>query len=458
VNRDGRYTVRCGSWRAVTNREGLYRVHCEPEEEFWLAVRKGRARLTSERGEREVKAGEVVMISDPDNGTFASSHRYELDDLDIWNDRRDALYAGGLYAPESEDIRPGYYDLNLYGRWGYLSPYGRVWWPNVGHSWSPFRYGRWLNYPRWGWTWIGHEPWGWAPYHYGSWVYDRGFRRWCWVPSFKIWSPAIVNFYFGRGFIGWKPRGPRDPVHVERSRIVNIGSRIVDPHPDGITVIPRGDFISGRAATDRFLVPGESLATSLRPLQRDRIAERLAQSPSAQLDRSEASPTIGRAVPSRSPRVVTITPSRPVREARTSTTTREEGYTRPVPSFDSPSVSPARSFSERLLDRQTIQDRNSRITVPPRRQQRESLDIERRTPSVSRDVSPRTTVPRRVIPERRIVVPRRQEPVRPPASRIEPSRRSAPAPRSVAPSIQRSSPSRSTSPAPGRSGRTVRDR
>src|SRR5690606_18537953 len=99
VNRDGRYTVRCGSWRAVTNREGLYRVHCEPEEEFWLAVRKGRARLTSERGEREVKAGEVVMISDPDNGTFASSHRYELDDLDIWNDRRDALYAGGLYAP-----------------------------------------------------------------------------------------------------------------------------------------------------------------------------------------------------------------------------------------------------------------------------------------------------------------------------------------------------------------------
>lgn len=458
VNRDGQYTIRCGSWRAVTNREGLYRMHCAPEEELWLAVRKGAARLTSERGERQVNAGEVVTISDPRNGIFASSHRYELDDLDIWNDRRDALYAGGLYAPESDNVRPGYYDLNLYGRWGYLSPYGRVWWPNVGHSWSPFRYGRWLHYPRWGWTWIGHEPWGWAPYHYGSWVYDRGFDRWCWVPRFNVWSPAIVNFYYGRGFIGWKPRGPRDPVHVDRSRIVNIGSRIVDPHPDGITVIPRGDFISGRATTDRFLVPGESLTTSLRPLQRDRIAERLTQSRNVEFDRPEAGLTEGRAVPSRTPRIVTVTPNQGTGENPAAATARDESYTRPVPSFDSPSVSPARGFSGRSFDRQTIPDRSPRITVPPRGQQRESFDIQRRTPSPSREISPRSTNPRRVIPEGRIVVPRRQESVRPPASRIEPSRRSAPAPRSTAPSIQRSNPGGSSSPAPGRSGRRVRDR
>ena len=59
-----------------------------------------------------------------------------------------------------------------------------------------------------GYTWISGEPWGWMPYHYGSWNFSNGFG-WFWMPGGSTaFSPALVSWYSGPGWIGWAPQGP----------------------------------------------------------------------------------------------------------------------------------------------------------------------------------------------------------------------------------------------------------
>ena len=105
-------------------------------------------------------------------------------------------------------------------------------------------------------VWISDEPWGWLPYHYGSWVYVSRYSRWCWVPgSLHRWQPALVNFYFGGGYMGWAPRGPRsrDSIHDQRR-----------PHRQrGLTLIDDRDFRRKRitprkdvSERNRLLRPG----------------------------------------------------------------------------------------------------------------------------------------------------------------------------------------------------------
>src|SRR4029077_14366640 len=122
---------------------------------------------------------------------------------------------------------PGYENLDAYGRWEDVPPYGEVWYPSdVSQSWVPYRYGRWVWVEPWGWTWVEDEPWGYAPFHYGRWYDTR--RGWAWIPGpvdmAPVYSPALVafvgggssflGFNFGGGDGGvqaWFPLGPSEP-------------------------------------------------------------------------------------------------------------------------------------------------------------------------------------------------------------------------------------------------------
>jgi len=74
-------------------------------------------------------------------------------------------------------------------------------------GWSPYTLGMWGWYPGLGYTWISSEPWGWLPYHYGMWNFLPDFG-WFWMPGdFGFWSPALVSWYMGPGWVGWAPLG-----------------------------------------------------------------------------------------------------------------------------------------------------------------------------------------------------------------------------------------------------------
>ena len=117
-------------------------------------------------------------------------------------------------------------DLDTYGSWTDVAPYGHVWRPRVAVAdWAPYRNGRWVWEDWYGWTWVSYDPWGWAPYHYGRWFWDTGFG-WCWYPGVygrhHYWSPALVAWFgfgggggvgFGFGNVGWVPLAPYETFH-----------------------------------------------------------------------------------------------------------------------------------------------------------------------------------------------------------------------------------------------------
>jgi hypothetical protein len=130
------------------------------------------------------------------------------DSWDKWAEARDnqvqlsmrnqAVPGQGMY---------GWGDLGAYGEWAMIPGFGYGWAPYAPMGWSPYSMGMWDMYPGMGLTWISSEPWGWLPYHYGMWNFDSGFG-WFWMPgSFNYWSPALVSWYSGPGWLGWGPRG-----------------------------------------------------------------------------------------------------------------------------------------------------------------------------------------------------------------------------------------------------------
>jgi hypothetical protein len=112
------------------------------------------------------------------------------------------------FSNNGGDVLYGWSDLSYYGNWSYMPGFGYGWMPNVYAGWSPYSFGRWCWYPGFGYTWISFDPWGWLPYHYGGWMFIPGIG-WVWFPGFfGAWSPALVTWYGGPGWIGWMPLPP----------------------------------------------------------------------------------------------------------------------------------------------------------------------------------------------------------------------------------------------------------
>ncbi|MBN1569609.1 MAG: FecR domain-containing protein [Acidobacteria bacterium] len=200
-------------------REGSYRFFVDENGDSDAIVRKGKIEAANNNYSRKIDSGEMLhfTLSNIGNPEFA---RYERrDDWDEWNDRRNAdmtVYVSRKYLPDTVYI--GASDLHRHGRWIEIETYGSAWVPfSVGVSWTPYSVGRWSYRPLFGWTWISYEPWGWLPYHYGRW-YRSAIYGWCWLPgpafSFNFWSPGLVAFYNGPGWISWCPLGPGDYYNV----------------------------------------------------------------------------------------------------------------------------------------------------------------------------------------------------------------------------------------------------
>jgi len=259
-------------------RKGSYRVSVRDDGTTEITVRSGEADIFTPRGSEMLRPGRTMVV----RGT-ASEPEFQLtaalpeDDWDRFNERRDRdLRRSPAYRYVSRDIY-GVEDLDAFGRWVYVPPYGWVWAPWVAPGWAPYRYGRWAWIDFYGWTWIGYDPWGWAPYHWGRWFY-HGPYGWCWWPgpiyARHYWRPALVAFFgwgsysgfhvgvgVGFGRIGWVPLAPYEPyypwygprywrggrTYIDNSvNIINIYRNARIDH--AVTAVDASEFGRGRVA------------------------------------------------------------------------------------------------------------------------------------------------------------------------------------------------------------------
>jgi hypothetical protein len=200
---------------------GMYRISVTDEGESQVTVRSGEAEAATPGGSERVSEGDTMLVrGTAEDAEFQMVAALGYDNWDRWNDDRDRrLESTQSYRYVNPDVQ-GADDLDSYGRWVNVPPYGWVWSPNgVDADWAPYRDGRWSWLDWYGWTWVGYEPWGWAPYHYGRWFNRPGFG-WCWFPGGfherHFWCPGLVAFFgFGAGFgsVGWVPLAPFEAYH-----------------------------------------------------------------------------------------------------------------------------------------------------------------------------------------------------------------------------------------------------
>jgi hypothetical protein len=260
---------------------GYYRLDVDGGATTLTCRRGGSATLaTPGGGPLVVGASEQVVVTDGDAESYAAP---ELDEWDLWNQRRTDGQLDSLSARYVGSDVYGASDLDQYGSWRTVAPYGPIWIPSsVRAGWAPYGFGRWIWDPRFGWTWLDDAPWGWAPFHYGRWVQVIG--RWAWAPGpygpRLYYAPALVAFYGGaRTHVGWVPLGWGEPCRPWWGPRRWIGQphwlgwsgprSAGDAHqnatlPGGVIAVPGSAF--GREPVDRVRIQGLGL-TGLRPVR-----------------------------------------------------------------------------------------------------------------------------------------------------------------------------------------------
>ena len=258
-------------------RPGEYRVSLvpgRPGPDVELAVVRGHATLTSNRGSVGVGAGQFSTAADDyapaDPESFNSAR---LDAFARWSsDRLDAHlgYASRQYLPSEVQVYSSTFDR--YGTWEDVQPYGYVWYPTVAVGWRPYYDGYWRTVGPYGWTWIGYDPWCWPTHHYGRW--GVGARGWFWIPG-RSWGAAWVSWGIGSSYVGWCPLGWNNYAVVDLSFGVRWGSGLRHDPWSAWTVVPRGHF-GARGRVPVVAVRGEGL----RAVERSGLAVRREGPPS----------------------------------------------------------------------------------------------------------------------------------------------------------------------------------
>jgi Family of unknown function (DUF6600)/FecR protein len=178
-----------------------------------LEVFSGDVAVQGPSGNGTIARNQVLVLAPGGANPFQVTEGITQDAWDRWVEKRQQTATvavnkagpgnGSLYAGSS---MYGWNDLSYFGAWNYLPGYGSCWSPMMGSGWAPYSIGRWSWYQGLGYTWISGLPWGWLPFHYGSWIYPAGMG-WCWMPGdFSAWSPALVTWYQGPGWVSWAPR------------------------------------------------------------------------------------------------------------------------------------------------------------------------------------------------------------------------------------------------------------
>jgi len=206
------YEVVTSNGTLTARGRALFRVDVDSSEQR-VEVFNGFVDLAGSLGSWTLNKNSVLDFSLNADQPVQLSEGITKDDWDRWVEDREgqeqaasnALSPSGYTNNGSDDVY-GWSDLAYSGNWSYMSGYGYGWIPTVNAGWSPYSCGRWVWYPGFGFVWISADPWGWLPYHYGGWEFIPGIG-WVWFPGiFGAWSPALVTWYGGPGWIGWTPR------------------------------------------------------------------------------------------------------------------------------------------------------------------------------------------------------------------------------------------------------------
>ncbi len=263
-------------------------------------------RVVVHHGEGEATGeGPAVRIHSKEGARFSGgrSMAHQMfddpgyDGFDQWAQVRDKRQEHSVSAQYVAPGVVGYEDLDDYGYWRTIPPYGPVWVPTaVAPGWAPYSYGHWAGVAPWGWTWVDDAPWGYAPFHYGRGCYTGGY--WGWVPGpvyvAPVWAPALVawvggpswgislGFGVGGGY-GWFPLGWREPyypwyggsrnyfrnVNVSNTNITNI-TNITNNYYNNPTNLTRINYVNQRVPGAVTAVPAKTLVNG-RPVQTARI-------------------------------------------------------------------------------------------------------------------------------------------------------------------------------------------
>jgi hypothetical protein len=231
------YNVKVGQATLTPNGKSEFRADLEAGR-VRVEVFSGSVDLAT--SERTAKLGKgKVEEFDPGSTQLALNQKEGIvkDSWDKWTAGRDMQTQLSMndQAVSSPGQLYGWGDLDAYGEWGFFPGFGYGWSPYVATGWSPYTMGMWNFYPSMGYTWIASEPWGWLPYHYGSWGFTPGFG-WFWMPgSFNNFSPAMVNWYSGPGWIGWAPLGGVGVVNTIPTNVVQNGLLVT---PGAVNRVP----------------------------------------------------------------------------------------------------------------------------------------------------------------------------------------------------------------------------
>jgi hypothetical protein len=252
-----RYQVDTPAASIQTDGPGEFRITVLDRrgDETELAVVRGFARLTNDRGSASVRAGEQSVAFDgsaPTRTQIFNSARF--DPFDRWiAERRSARVAAASsarYLPRDLQVYGG--ELDRDGSWRNEAPYGSVWYPSVTADWRPYYNGYWSAVPSYGWTWIGADVWSWPTHHYGRWGHNG--RAWFWIPG-RTWGPAWVSWAAASDYVSWCPLGfDGRPVFA-----LSIG---VGASWNGWTILPRGSFGYRGLRVDRYAVDSHRVPRS----------------------------------------------------------------------------------------------------------------------------------------------------------------------------------------------------
>lgn len=181
------------------DRPGYYRVDVDGDVHF-ITRRGGRAVVVPAGGAPySIRPSEEVVVEGSDPAQVSSYVAPEPDRWDRWNEARSREM---LDAVSERYLPPGVAgarELDHYGSWRVVRPYGPVWVPDgLPPGWVPYSTGRWIWDPYYGWTWVDDAPWGWVPFHYGRWLFLDGY--WAWAPgpvvvARPVYAPALVAFF-----------------------------------------------------------------------------------------------------------------------------------------------------------------------------------------------------------------------------------------------------------------------
>jgi hypothetical protein len=260
-----------------------------------VATLIGTANVTAGGSTIAVLPRQSARITGLDQTTQETGPAPPPNEFDQWCAARDAREAQSQSVRYVSRETIGYEDLDQYGTWRMMQPYGMVWVPmNVPPGWAPYHNGHWAWVEPWGWTWVDDAPWGFAPFHYGRWAY-AGF--WFWIPGTMaprpVYAPALVAFVGGPGFgvsaafgvgggVAWFALGPGElyrpvyavsPVYMQavnvRYGVVNVN--VVNVNyvnrgvPGAVIAVPQAAFAGARP------VAGVAVAVDARELAQARV-------------------------------------------------------------------------------------------------------------------------------------------------------------------------------------------